>query len=387
MSAQDSFPGSLEVEPEDEEEESEEESEESESETPVPPPIPQIVGDRFLVKGKIGSGSYSDIYQGCDQKTDEEVAVKVEWHYAEKGDKLLEEANFYQSLGKVQSMGRAPNIRWSGTVSEYNLMVMDLLGPSIDELFKDAGRFSLKTVLMLGEQIIDCLESVHESGILYRDIKPHNFLMGLGENAGKVYIVDFGLAKRYLDKHNEHISCSSKKRRRVTGTVRYSSLNVHAGLDASRRDDLEAVGYMLVHWLKGELPWLGLKPCAKKTKHEVIGEKKLIVPDAELCEGLPGEFAEYFKYCRELEFAEKPDYARLRGLMRAVFEEKGYQTDFRFDWMTGVVSDVPRPCKTLRNRSGSPMGRPPRGAPQPKKKEKRRSRSRDRRDRHQRSRR
>ncbi|CAE8609848.1 unnamed protein product [Polarella glacialis] len=327
MSAKTSYYSTYE---EEEEEESEDDVAEDESESSEKPPtLPRVVAGQFCMQGEIGSGSYSEVYLGIDQLSGGQVAIKVEWEKAEKGDKLLGEAKYYEALGQTE---HTPHIRWSGTEGEYNMMVMDLLGPSLDLLFKQGGRFSLKTVVMLAEQIIDRLEFVHERGILYRDIKPHNFLMGLGEHCSRVYIVDFGLAKNYRDEAGAHIPPSQKKRSGITGTVRYSSLNAHNGIDASRRDDLEATGYMLLHFLRGDLPWLGLKAKSKKTKHKLIGSKKTETSDAELCEGFPDEFVEFFRHCRAVEFAEKPDYAYLKGLMQKIAIREGFKCDKDFDW-------------------------------------------------------
>lgn len=335
----------------DEEEESEEEEddEDEEESSEHPPPVPSLVHSRFRVKQEIGKGSYSEVYLGWDEKKNDEVAIKVEWQKAEKGDKLLQEAVFYLQLGRNND---APRVRWSGTEGEYNIMVMGLMGPSLDDSFKRYGKFSLKTVLMLGEQIIDRLEFVHGRGILYRDIKPHNFLMGLKDANKRVFICDFGLAKRYIDQiTGEHILGAKKKRKGVTGTVRYSSLNVHEGYDAGRRDDLEATGYMLIHFLRGDLPWLGLKATSKQTKHEVIGEKKKETPDDELCRGFPDELVEYFRYCRSLKYADKPDYEYLRRLFRELFDAKGYQRDFQFEWSS--AGDEARPLSKRKPRSKS----------------------------------
>eukprot|EP00928_Gymnodinium_smaydae_P050005 TRINITY_DN33615_c0_g1_i1.p1 TRINITY_DN33615_c0_g1~~TRINITY_DN33615_c0_g1_i1.p1 ORF type:complete len:384 (+),score=76.11 TRINITY_DN33615_c0_g1_i1:88-1239(+) len=340
-----------------ESEESEEEEEEedvslSPSASEGPPPVPDVVGGRYRVQRQIGSGSYSEVYLGRDEETGVDVAVKAEWTKAEKGDKLLGEARLYEDLGKSDD---APHILWSGTEGEYNVMVMELLGPCLDSIFKKRQKFSLKTTLMLAEQFIDRLQFVHERGILYRDIKPHNFLMGIGANSRRVYIVDFGLAKKYLDpKTGDHIKGSRKKKRGVTGTVRYSSLNVHAGYDAGRRDDLEATGYMLIHFLRGDLPWLGLKATSKMTKHEMIGQKKSETPDEELCRGHPDEFVEYFRYCRSLQFADRPDYDHLRRLFRDLFERRGFERDWLYDWLEEASSQDGEGCSrsAKRRRSG-----------------------------------
>lgn len=305
------------------------EGDEADESSESPPAVPEVVGGRFRLKHEIGSGSYSTVYLGTDNESGDQVAVKVEWQKAEKTGKLLDEARLYEAL---VSSSDVPRMHWYGIEGQYNVMVLELLGPSVEQMFRKCGKFSVKTTLLLAEQMIDRLEYVHEQGVLYRDIKPHNFLMGRGDRSNRVYLVDFGLSKSYLNPTTgEHIPCSRKKG--VTGTVRYSSLNVHEGCEAGRRDDLEALGYVLLHFLRGTLPWQGLKASSKKTKHEIIKKCKKKTSDEELCKGFPNEFVEYFRYCRSLQFAEKPDYERLRQLMRDVCVRERYARDSVFDWM------------------------------------------------------
>ncbi|KAG7541095.1 Protein kinase domain [Arabidopsis thaliana x Arabidopsis arenosa] len=230
------------------------------------------------------------------------------------------------------SAGGIPRIRWFGVDGTENALVMDLLGPSLEDLFVYCGRkFSPKTVLMLADQMLTRLEFVHSKGYLHRDIKPDNFLMGLGRKANQVYLIDFGLAKRYRDAStNRHIPYREKKN--LTGTARYASCNTHLGIEQSRRDDLESLGYVLLYFLRGSLPWQGLKAVDKKQKYDKICEKKISTPIEVLCKNHPVEFASYFHYCHTLTFDQRPDYGFLKRLFRDLFSREGYEFDFIYDW-------------------------------------------------------
>eukprot|EP00927_Polykrikos_kofoidii_P082756 TRINITY_DN830_c0_g1_i3.p1 TRINITY_DN830_c0_g1~~TRINITY_DN830_c0_g1_i3.p1 ORF type:complete len:256 (-),score=45.67 TRINITY_DN830_c0_g1_i3:44-772(-) len=211
-------------------------------------------------------------------------------------------------------------------------MVIDLLGPSLEDLFSFCNRkLSLKTVLMLADQMINRVEYVHAKNFIHRDIKPDNFLIGLGKKANQVHIIDFGLAKKYRDpKTQQHIPYREGKN--LTGTARYASVNTHLGIEQSRRDDLEAIGYVLMYFNRGSLPWQGLKANAKKEKYEKIMEKKMSTPIEVLCKHFPCEFVTYLNYCRSLRFEDRPDYAYLRRLLKDLFFREAYQYDFVFDW-------------------------------------------------------
>jgi len=309
---------------------------EEEEPTPVAPEIKgtSIAGGRFQIADAIGSGSYSEVHVATDaERGGERVAVKLEWQKAEKSNRLLAEAKLYETFAHGE--GQVPKVRWHGSEGEYNVMVMDLLGPSLDDLFKAKGkRFSLKTVLLVAEQMISRIEFVHSCGVLHRDIKPHNFLMGLGPTADRVHVMDFGLSKRYLDeKTGKHIECA--KRSGLTGTVRYTSLNQHKGYEPGRRDDLISVGYVLMHFLLGVLPWQGISGNSKKAKQKKIGQCKEKVSHEELCKGFPHEFVRYFQHLDSLKFEDQPDYDLLRRLMRKAFEGEGFERDGQFDWLLG----------------------------------------------------
>lgn len=169
------------------------------------------------------------------------------------------------------------------------------------------------------------IEYVHSKSFIHRDIKPDNFLMGLGKRANQVHIIDFGLAKKYRDPRT-HIHIPYRENKNLTGTARYASINTHLGIEQSRRDDIESLGYVLMYFLRGSLPWQGLKAATKKQKYEKISEKKMSTPVEILCKGFPIEFVTYFQYCRSLRFDDKPDYSYLRKLLRDLFVREGRNT-------------------------------------------------------------
>ncbi|XP_011009742.1 PREDICTED: casein kinase I isoform delta-like isoform X1 [Populus euphratica] len=332
------------------------------------------VGNKFRLGRKIGSGSFGEIYLGTNIQTNEEVAIKLE-NVKTRHPQLLYESKLYKML---QGGTGIPNVKWFGVEGDYNVLVMDLLGPSLEDLFNFCNRkLSLKTVLMLADHMINRVEFVHSKSFLHRDIKPDNFLMGLGRRANQVYAIDFGLAKKYRDT-STHQHIPYRENKNLTGTARYASMNTHLGIEQSRRDDLESLGYVLVYFLRGSLPWQGLKAGTKKQKYEKISEKKVSTSIEALCRGYPTEFASYFHYCRSLRFDDKPDYAYLKRLFRDLFIREGFQFDYVFDWTilkyqqsqsanpptralgpgAGPSSGIPPGANNVDRQSGGEEGRP-----------------------------
>ncbi|KJE97856.1 Ser/Thr kinase [Capsaspora owczarzaki ATCC 30864] len=285
--------------------------------------------NEYRLVRKIGSGSFGDIYLGTSITTGEDVAIKLEPLKA-RHPQLLYETRLYKIL---QGGTGIPHVRWYGVEGDYNVMVIDLLGPSLEDLFNFCNRrFTLKTVLMLAEQMLTRLEYVHSKHFIHRDVKPDNFLMGVGKKCHQVYVIDFGLAKKFRDpKTKQHIPYREDKN--LTGTARYASINAHLGIEQSRRDDIESLGYVLMYFNRGTLPWQGLKAANKKQKYDKISEKKMSTPIDVLCRGYPIEFQQYIAYARNLRFEEQPDYSYLRNLFRTLFQKEKYANDFVFDWI------------------------------------------------------
>ncbi|CAF0773110.1 unnamed protein product [Didymodactylos carnosus] len=286
------------------------------------------VGHKYRLGRKIGSGSFGDIYLGTNIASGEEVAIKLEC-VRTKHPQLHIESKIYRMM---QGGVGIPVIKWCGAEGDYNVLVMDLLGPSLEDLFNFCSRkFSLKTVLLLADQMVSRIDFIHSKNFIHRDIKPDNFLMGLGRKGNLVYIIDFGLAKKYRDaRTHQHIPYRENKN--LTGTARYASINTHLGIEQSRRDDMESLGYVLMYFNRGSLPWQGLKAATKRQKYERISEKKMSTPIEELCRGFPAEFTTYLSYCRSLRFDDKPDYSYLRQLFRNLFHRQGFTYDYVFDW-------------------------------------------------------
>ncbi|XP_078609753.1 casein kinase I-like isoform X10 [Branchiostoma floridae x Branchiostoma japonicum] len=299
--------------------------------TAIPDPGAEMelrVGNKYRLGRKIGSGSFGDIYLGTNIANMEEVAIKLEC-VKTKHPQLHIESKFYKMM---QGGVGIPTIKWCGAEGDYNVMVMELLGPSLEDLFNFCSRkFTLKTVLLLADQLISRIEYIHSKNFIHRDVKPDNFLMGLGKKGNLVYIIDFGLAKKYRDaRTHQHIPYRENKN--LTGTARYASINTHLGIEQSRRDDMESLGYVLMYFNLGSLPWQGLKAATKRQKYERISEKKMSTPIEVLCKGYPSEFATYINYCRSLRFDAKPEYSYLRQLFRNLFHRQGFTYDYVFDW-------------------------------------------------------
>ena len=286
------------------------------------------VGGKYRISKKIGDGSFNEIYQGYDIFDNSEIAVKLE-HNSIKYPQLLFESRLLKSIPGIG----IPKVYWAGVSGEYNVMVFELLGSNLEELFQNCEKkFSLKTVLMIVIQILDRIRHLHMHNYIHRDIKPQNFLIGKGENEHIIYLIDFGLAKRYREEYtNFHIPL--RQNIKLTGTLRYASCNGINKKELSRRDDMESIGYLFIYLLKGSLPWQGLKIKQKSEKFSKIREIKMTIESTKLCEGLPDEFREYIDLVKNLEYEEEPDYSRYTNMFNELFKKKEYTKDYLYDWV------------------------------------------------------
>ncbi|KAI7951619.1 hypothetical protein MJO28_007303 [Puccinia striiformis f. sp. tritici] len=291
---------------------------------------------RYRLGKKIGSGSFGDLYLAYDTQAREEVAIKLE-KIGEHHQYLRHELEVYRRFGDSFRSG-IPDIKWYGVLHGLNALVMELLGPSLEDLFNYCHRiFSLKTVLLIAVQVLCRLASLHTCGYVHRDVKPENFVIGRGQRKSQVYMIDFGLAKHYRDPAtHEHYGFISGKEK-MAGTIRYASLNNHRGLEQTRRDDLVALGYMLIYFLKGRLPWQGVMAKTTQHKHEEIHRLKQSIPVEALCQGLPVEFAIFLDYANGLRYDAKPDYPWLHTLFRNLYHRQSFTLDYRYDWVPPPV--------------------------------------------------
>ncbi|CAG2110394.1 unnamed protein product [Medioppia subpectinata] len=326
------------------------------------------VGNRYVVSKYIAGGSFGKLYKGQNIKTKEWVAIKLEPKDVPEPQLTLE-FMFYKKLKATESQGTStsgsgpsttsapssaapsgaasaakttsgsgplrgvPRVHYFGPCGKYNALVMDLLGPSLTGLQKTCGgKFSLKTTLYIAIQLMDIFEYFHGRGLIYRDTKPDNFLFGPSGAAlyNQLYIIDMGLSKDYVDESGRHIKMVTGKG--VTGTVRYMSRNNHAGIEQSRRDDMEAVGYMLVYLARGELPWQGVKADTLRAKYKKIGEIKRSTTPEQLCGDLPPEFARFIRTVTALGFEDTPKYRDYSQMFNKVLSKKGLKDDKIYDF-------------------------------------------------------
>jgi serine/threonine protein kinase len=281
----------------------------------------RIFIDNYELINKIGSGSFGEVYIARN-KTDKQVyAAKIE--DAKNKNRLKSEYNIYKKINKDNRVNGIPKVYNFIQTSEYNILIMEMLGPSLESKFDNNDRkISLQCLFKVGLDMIELIRNFHRRGFIHRDIKPNNFLFNYQKpsktvfNANnsnqnddkilpfdKLYLMDFGLSKPYII-NSEHIDI--KFDRSLIGTARYCSLNIHWGIEPSRRDDLESLGYSFLFLYHGQLPWQN-----QPSLSFVVDLKQKF----DWTVNTIGEFVLFILYCRNLGFTDKPNYDYLRGIL------------------------------------------------------------------------
>jgi serine/threonine protein kinase len=250
-----------------------------------------MINNKYKLLNKIGEGCFGAIYKAQNCRTREEVAIKIE-PIATNLNLLKNESKIYQYLLGTPGI---PEVKWYGKDTMNYYMVIPLFGKSLDQFLTEKQAFSLKLTLKICCQILYLLKVIHEKGIIHRDIKPDNFL--LGQNS-KLFLIDFGLCKTYI-KNDEHIEMTQTSG--LIGSRTFASINSHKHNELSRRDDLESLCYMLIYFYLGKLPW---REDVNLSDTSIINQKKDIINYPEL----PEIFKKQLIYIRNLEFKETPKY-------------------------------------------------------------------------------
>jgi serine/threonine protein kinase len=320
-------------------------------------PPAKIDGGKYEMDKRLGAGCFGEVWRGRDTATKAQVAVKFESAEG-RAPQLEQEADILRLLAKPSPQQGFAEVFYWGREGRFNCVVMELLGRSLEDMVQHCkGKFTPQTALLCAEQVLCRIEYLHSKGIIHRDIKPENFMFGIKDKVHHIYLIDFGLSKRYFDmSQSKHISM--RQNLNMTGTARYASVNAHKGKEQSRRDDLEAIGHMLLYFLRGALPWSGLSAKTQEEKYRKIREKKEETPLAELCQGFPDAFRIYLDTARKLEFKERPDYDGYRKLFRDARAKFANLQDHDFQWNEGkdLRGLVPlAPARSLRQPDDEPV--------------------------------
>ena len=290
------------------------------------PLLNEIFFDKYKTVKKLGEGSFGKVYKA--EYNGEYFALKFESHSRPKS--LLE------MEGTIMTHLQGPNIPFIksyGYSGDYNLLVMQLMDRSLEDIFRIRKTFSIKTTAMIGFQLIGVLHFIHDKNIIHRDVKPDNCVMGSEELNENLYLIDFGLAKKYRSSRTLKQYPLTRKKR-LTGTARYASIHALEGYEQSRRDDMESVGYIMAYFLRGGLPWQGMKLKSKENKYKNILEKKKEISSEELFKGFPNEFAEILEYTKNLDYLQEPEYQMLRNKLMDLCKRLNYSFDYIYDWTT-----------------------------------------------------
>ena len=281
---------------------------------------------KYRLVQNIGGGAFGTVFLGTNVWTKENVAIKIEER--NKARTTLEREAFILYYLKGPGL---PEVKSFGKTKKYFILIQTLLGRSLYDIFNDCEKkFTLKDVCMISLQILERLEYIHSKYYIHRDIKPHNFLVSQ-KNEGLIYIIDFGLAKKYKSERGKHVKFAITKN--ITGTPRFCSINAMRGVEQSRRDDLESLSYLILYFLRGSLPWQGLKITSKIKRFKKITKMKKEAKLESLCENFPPEILLFCKYTRKLGFTENPKYDYMKKLFYSILNKNGFKNDKLFSWI------------------------------------------------------
>ena len=311
-----------------------------------------IIFKKYRVKKKLGEGAFGDVYMGSSIENNELVAIKVEQRKIAKP--LLETEAFF--LYSLRGLG-IPEVLSFGRLRNYNVLVEPLLDKSLFDLFAERRkRLALEDICLIAKQVIDRIQWVHSKNIVHRDIKPDNFLIGR-KDPNVIYLIDFGLSKKYKSSTTgKHIKFGFTGK--LTGTVRFASANALRGGEQSRRDDLESIGYMIIFFMRGRLPWQGVTGNKKMERYLKIYKMKKNVAPEDLCKSLPKQMTDFMRYVKQLEFEQEPDYNYLRNLFNSIIKRIHDTNDLLiFSWIrTADLPNLKNPINPATRRD-SPQSR------------------------------
>ncbi|CAD8043138.1 unnamed protein product [Paramecium primaurelia] len=286
-----------------------------------------ILNGRYVAQKKLSSGSFGVVLLGRDKENNIDVAIKIEKEENQEINSLEREVQVLQRLANTEGV---PNLYWHGEQDDYNIIIIQLLGKDLAYYMKQKRRFSVKTAIQLGIQIVKVLERIHQKGVVHRDLKPENILFGLDNESSKIYVVDFGISKIYLDKIGRIIPFRDGTS--FIGTTRYASIAAHKGYELSRKDDLESLMYVLLYFIKGQLPWQNMQNVTDEERTTKVGDMKMTIDPRELCKDVPIEFPIILEYLKTLQYRSEPDYNYIYNLFQKSADGLGIILDYTYDW-------------------------------------------------------